>query len=381
MTSHRISQSWINHWWKTVDRPILISLFILTVIGMMMVTTASPAVAERIGLTGFYFVSRQAIFLSLGFLLMLVISLLPPVVLRRLAMLGFTIGLVLMILVLFVGAEAKGAKRWLYISGFSIQPSEFVKPLFAVVSAWVLSQRQLVAGFPGFKLAIGLYATFAGLLLLQPDVGMTLVVSAVWGVQVFLAGLPLMWVLLILCVGVIGALGAYEFFPHVQRRVELFLSPDQTANYQVTKSMEAFTKGGFTGVGPGEGVVKLHLPDSHTDFIFAVVGEELGAIACLALIAIFAFVVLRGLIRLVGESDLFVVYAVAGLLMQFCFQSFINMGVSLHLLPTKGMTLPFISYGGSSLLAIALGMGMILALTRKRYGMVKKQWVDGGSIV
>lgn len=375
MAFHRRNQSIIGKWWWTVDRVTLGLLAVIIMLGAFMVATASPPVAERIGLEPLYFVQRQVVFLVLGVVVMFGVSLLPPRAIRRLAALGFVVGIISLLLVLGIGSEAKGAKRWLYIAGLSIQPSEFVKPLFAVMTAWALARKTEIYSFPGYRIAFALYALFVGLLVCQPDFGMTVTVSAVWGAQLFLAGLPLLWILIAVIGGIVGIIGAYLLLPHVAQRINTFLDPTQGDTYQVQRSMEAFSHGGLVGVGPGEGTVKLQLPDSHTDFIFAVAGEEMGAIVCFIIIMLFASVVLRGFMRMQQEPDLFVVYAVSGLLMQFGVQATINMGVALHLFPTKGMTLPFISYGGSSILAVALAMGIVLALTRRRYGAVSTKWV------
>lgn len=375
MTVRRRNQSILGKWWWTVDRITIALLAIIIMLGVFLVATASPAVAERIGLEPLYFVQRQVVFLALAVVMMLAISLLSPRDIRRLAALGFALGVAALIAVLVIGAEAKGAKRWLFIGGLSIQPSEFVKPVFAVMTAWALARKTEVYGFPGYKVAFMLYGIYVALLVLQPDIGMTLTVSVVWGAQLFLAGLPLIWIPIVAVAGVIGLAGAYFLLPHVAKRINTFLDPSQGDTYQVQRSMEAFNHGGMLGVGPGEGSVKLSLPDSHTDFIFAVAGEEMGAITCFILIMLFACVVLRGFIRMQREQDVFIVYAVTGLLMQFGVQAAINMGVALHVFPTKGMTLPFISYGGSSMLAIALAMGMVLALTRRRYGVMRSKWV------
>lgn len=375
MAFHRRNQTILGKWWWTVDRLTLSLLAVIILLGAFLVATASPAVAERIGLEPLYFVHRQVVFLALAVPVMLGISLLSPKDIRRLAALAFALGIMSLIVVLIIGSEAKGARRWLFIGGLSIQPSEFVKPVFAVMTAWALARKTESYGFPGYKVAFALYGIFVALLVLQPDFGMTVTVSAVWGAQLFLAGLPLIWILIAALGGIIGIAGAYIFLPHVAKRINTFLDPTQGDTYQVQRSMEAFSHGGLAGVGPGEGTVKLALPDSHTDFIFAVAGEEMGAITCFVIILLFACVVLRGFIRMQQEQDLFVVYAVSGLLMQFGVQATINMGVALHLFPTKGMTLPFISYGGSSMLAIALGMGMVLGLTRRRFGTVRSKWV------
>lgn len=358
----------LGRWWWTVDRPALAALSLLVVLGAVLVAAASPPVAQRLELPAFYFVHRHQVFLALAFAVMITVSLLPPLAVRRLAVAGFAASILMMVLVPFIGAEVKGARRWLSLAGLSIQPSEFMKPCFAVAMAWICAEKHKRAYFPANKLAIGLYALTALLLLAQPDLGMTLTVSAMWGIQFFMAGLPFLWVFLLLIGGAAGVFGAYSFFPHVRARIDRFLDPASGDNYQVSKSLEAFQNGGVFGQGPGEGRVKQFLPDSHTDFVFSVVGEELGALFCLLVVFLFAFVVLRGLTRIWRETDLFTMLAVTGLVAQFGVQAIVNMGVAVNLLPAKGMTLPFLSYGGSSVVAIGLGMGMMLALTRRRFG-------------
>ncbi len=347
---------------------MVFALFLLVCLGFVMVTAASPPVAKRIGLDPFYFVHRHQLFLGLGALVMVGVSFLSVVWINRLAALGFVCSLLLMLVVPFVGAEVKGAHRWISLGGFSLQPSEFMKPCFAVIMAWVCAQKYRRAYYPSYKVAVGMYLTVVGLLALQPDFGMIITVSAMWGIQFFMAGLPFVWVMVIGILGLCGIFGAYHIFDHVKKRIDMFLDPGSGDNYQVEKSLEAFHSGGALGRGPGEGEVKLFLPDSHTDYVFAVAGEELGILACILIVCLFAFVVLRGFARVWKETDVFSMLAVVGLVAQFGVQAMINMGVAVSLLPAKGMTLPFISYGGSSVVAIALGMGMMLALTRKRFG-------------
>ncbi len=368
MQFDRTSTSIFGRWWWTVDRFLLLAIFGLICIGAVLVTAASPPVAERIGVDPFHFVRRQQFFLVLALITLFLVSLLEPTQIRRLAVLGLLVSFVLLIALPFVGVETKGAKRWIDIGPVGVQPSEFLKPCLAVVLAWVFSLRLRYAEFPGYMVAIGLYGFSAMLLLIQPDLGMVVTITAMWGLQFFLAGLPFIWVVVLIVAGVSGMWGAYAFFPHVQKRIDNFLNPEAGDNYQVEKSLEAFKSGGLLGRGPGEGEVKQYLPDSHTDFVFSVAGEEFGAIFCLIIVFFFGFIVIRGLIRIWNEKDFFVLLSVAGLLAQFGTQSIINMGVAVNLLPAKGMTLPFLSYGGSSLIAVALGMGMMLALTRRRYG-------------
>lgn len=368
MQPSRTNTSMVGRWWWTVDRYTLLALAVLIGIGAVLTTAASPSVAERIGLERFYFVKRQIVFLVMSCGVMFGISLMNEVQVRRLAVIGFLGSLFLMLLLPLFGYEVKGATRWIYIAGMSVQPSEFLKPCMAVVMAWVFSEGLKTPGFPGYRVAIGLYAFVTLLLLIQPDFGMAVTVSVVWGAQFFLAGLPFIFVIALMGLGIAGVFGAYHLFPHVQARIDRFLDPASGDNYQVAKSLEAFQNGGVLGQGPGEGIVKLHLPDSHTDFVFAVAGEEFGMIFCGIIITLFAFIVLRGFTRVWKGRDMFVMLSVVGLLTQFGIQAVINMGVAVNMLPAKGMTLPFLSYGGSSLMAIALGMGMVLAFTRLRYG-------------
>lgn len=379
MKFDRQNKNIFTSWWRTVDKLSLVAIVVIIAFGALMVATASPAIADRIGYDSFHFVRKQLVFLSATFVIIVAVSFIPPIGIRRLAMVGFVITLVLMVLVLLLGHETNGAKRWLSIGGASLQPSEFMKPFFIIVTAWMLSEAKIRSGFKGFQMSFASYLIIAVLLISQPDFGMFFVITAVWGGQLFVAGLSTPLVIGIVVSGIFVLLVAYFFFPHVAKRIDSYLS-DDGGNYQVKKSLDAFDSGGLIGRGPGEGVVKQSLPDSHTDFIFAVIGEELGAITCILIICLYGFIVLRGLKRMMKESDLFYVYAVSGLLMQFGFQAIINMGVALNLLPTKGMTLPFISYGGSSMLGIALAIGMMLGLTKTRYGDVSRKqklvWED-----
>lgn len=371
LTFDRQKKNTLGTWWWTIDRFSMLAILLIIAFGAMMVTAASPAVAERIGLDSFYFVRRQSVFLAFSIGIIFIFSLFSPLTIRRIAVVGFGGGLIFLMFVLLFGQEVKGATRWIYIFGFSLQPSEFIKPFFIVVTAWMLSEAKTRKHFHGFKISVFLYVLLISLIILQPDFGMVVVISSVWAGQLFLAGLPLVWIVAIVIFGVVGILSAYTFLPHVAFRIDSFLnSMSEGGNYQVRKSLEAFSHGGIAGTGPGEGKVKLYLPDSHTDFIFAVAGEELGVLVCLIIVGLYAFVVIRGFKRMFEETDLFVVFAVSGLLMQFGIQALINMGVALNLLPTKGMTLPFISYGGSSMLALSIAIGMMLSLTRRRFGVM-----------
>jgi len=368
MSIARTDNSILGRWWWTVDRWTLLAMILLAAIGVMLAMAASPAVAERINLDPLHFVRRQAAYLPLALIIMVGVSLLSPIGARRLAVAVFFGALMLLIITLFVGTEIKGARRWISFAGFSLQPSEFVKPALAVVCAWMFAARRLGEEIPGNLIAFLLFVLVVVLLLMQPDVGQALVVSAVWFIQWFLAGLPMIWVAVAVGMGIAGLTVAYFVFPHVASRIDRFIDPGSGDSYQVDRAMEAFMNGGLWGRGPGEGTVKGYLPDAHTDFIFAVAGEEFGLVLCLVIVGLFGFVVLRGMVNLMRSTDLFVVVAATGLLVQFALQALINMGSTTSLMPTKGMTLPFISYGGSSFLALAFGMGVLLALTRRRAG-------------
>jgi len=368
LTFARTDTSLIARWWWTVDRWTLAAIALLIFIGAILIVAASPPVAARIGLGEFHFVRRQMVYLAIGILVMLGVSLLSPTGVRRLALLALLGGLAGVAATLVVGTEIKGATRWISLGGLSIQPSEFVKPAFAVIAAWMFARARLDGRLKAYGAPVALWAGITALLLMQPDLGMGVVVTAVFGTQFFLAGLPMGLVVVLAALGIAGMVGSYYAFPHVASRIDRFLDPSSGDSYQIQRSLEAFMNGGLFGTGPGEGTVKLYLPDAHADFVFAVAGEEFGVLLCLVLIAIFAFVVLRGFARISHDGSLFVLLAAGGLLVQFGLQALINMGSTLHLIPTKGMTLPFVSYGGSSLVALAFGMGMVLALTRRRVG-------------
>jgi cell division protein FtsW len=362
----RIDQSPIARWWWTVDRWSVAALFVLIAFGVVLSLAASPAVASRLGYDGLHFFRRQIAALPFAIALVFFVSLQPPRAIRRIAVIGFAGSLALLALTFIIGIEIKGARRWIEFPGLALQPSEFVKPTFAVVAGWLFAEPKLRPGLLGNLLCGALFLVVLAMLVKQPDIGMAVVVSLVWFAQFYMAGLRIYWVILGGIAGLAGLAGAYLWLPHVRLRVEEFLNPAAGDSYQVNRSLEAFANGGLWGRGPGEGTVKYHLPDAHADFVFAVAGEEFGLVVCLVVIALFAFLVLRGFARLTREGDLFVLLAGTGLLVQFGLQALINMASSLQLIPTKGMTLPFLSYGGSSMLALALGMGMALALTRRR---------------
>ncbi len=366
MALSRADNSLLGRWWWTVDRWTLGATGALIGFGYIMALASSPSVAERIGDARNALIIKQVLFLALAGAIVAVVSLLSPRDIRRLAIIGCVAALILTAATLAIGVEIKGARREIVLPGFALQPSEFLKPCFAVLTAWLIAEGRRLR-LPGTLLAGVIYALIVLLLKSQPDIGMTAVITAVFFAQLYIDGLNLFLVGIGVAAICAGAVGAYFVFPHVQLRVHEFLHPVGANTYQVTTALEAFGNGGLFGRGPGEGRVKDVLPDAHADFVFAVAGEEFGMILCLIILGIFAFVVVRGLLRLLKETDLFTVLACTGLLVGFGLQAFINMASSLELIPTKGMTLPFVSYGGSSVLAVALGIGMLLALTRRRH--------------
>ncbi|TKT80149.1 putative lipid II flippase FtsW [Aquamicrobium sp. LC103] len=361
----RVDRSPVANWWWTIDRWFLASFLSLMVLGIVLSFAASPAVAERIGLDSYHFVTRQVLFMVPALIVMIGVSFLDARHVRRLALLMLVGSLVLMVAALYVGVEIKGSRRWIHIAGVSIQPSEYLKPAFVIICAWLFSENARRPEIPGNLFAMILLGVVLALLVAQPDLGQTLLVLATWGGMFFMAGMPWFWIAVLGSIGMAGGFVAYTSFPHAAERIDRFLTGEGDT-FQVDMGREALIRGGWFGQGPGEGTVKRILPDSHTDFVFAVAGEEFGIVVCFLILALFAFVVLRGLSKSARETDDFSRYAVGGLVMFFGFQSIINMGVNLQLLPAKGMTLPFVSYGGSSLIAMAISMGMVLALTRKR---------------
>ncbi len=361
----RLSKSRLANWWWTVDKITLSLLMLVIFIGAFLVFSASPSVARTNNFADYHFIKKQIVFIIGALVILFSTSMMRLKNIRRLSIICYLIFLALMIVTLFAGYSTKGASRWIRILGFTLQPSEFIKPTFVVVSAWLLEGSKKYADFPGSLLSCGLFALTITMLYLQPDFGMMIVVTSIWVLQLFLAGLPMVIVTILPFLGLIMGIGAYLTLDHVRDRIQQFLFSGGELSYQVRKSMEAFENGNLLGRGPGEGTVKLHLPDAHTDFIFAVAGEEFGVWLCLLLVIIFAIIVIRSLRLSLKDNNLFIIYASAGLAASFGLQSIINMASTLHLIPTKGMTLPFISYGGSSLFASALGMGMLLALTRR----------------
>ncbi len=365
MQNSRLDRSPVAVWWRTIDRWFLAAFLSLMGLGVVLSFAASPAVAERIGLDSFHFATRQIVYMLPALAAMLAVSFLTPRQVRRLAIVMLGVALLLMVAVLYIGVEVKGARRWVSFFGVSVQPSEFLKPAFVILCAWLFAEKARNSQIPGNMLALLLLCVVVALLVAQPDLGQTILVTGTWGVMFFMAGMPWLWIIVIASLAVAGGFGAYVTFDHVAGRIDRFLTGEGDT-FQVDMGRDAVINGGWFGVGPGEGVVKKMIPDSHADFVFAVAGEEYGIIMCMLIMSIFAFIVLRGLHTALKEHDDFTRYAVSGLVAVFGFQSIINMGVNLQMMPAKGMTLPFISYGGSSLIAVAVSMGMVLALTRKK---------------
>ena len=362
----RANKSIFADWWWTVDKYLLSALIGLMVGGVVLSLAGSPAVAERLGLDSFFFFKRHVFFFVPAVAVMIATSFLEPKQARRLAFLLFVVMAGLMLATLVIGEEIKGARRWINLGPLSIQPSEFMKPAFVVLAAWLFAENVRRPDIPANIFAVLLLCMVAALLIAQPDFGQTLLISIAWSALFFLAGMPWLWIAGAVVIGAGGISAAYITLPHVAGRIDRFLNPQSGDTFQVDTALESFLNGGWFGVGPGEGIVKRVLPDSHTDFIFAVAAEEFGIILCILLVVMFGFVVLRGLSHSLRTDDAFNRLASAGLVILFGVQSVINMAVNLSLMPAKGMTLPFISYGGSSMIAVAFEMGLVLAFTRRR---------------
>jgi cell division protein FtsW len=362
----RAERSAVGDWWWTVDRSLLAALAALMIAGLVFLMAGGPPVAERLGLSTFHFVNRQVLFLLPTLGILICVSFLSLRHIRRLALLVYAVGMALILLAFQFGPEIRGAHRWIMLVGVGVQPSEFVKPAFVVIAAWAFAEGAQRKDMPGALLALLLLPATIIPLIMQPDFGQTMLITIVWCGLFFIAGLHWFWVLGLGGAGLLGIGAAYEFLPHVRARIERFMDKSSGDTFQVDTAMESFARGGWLGRGPGEGTVKRILPDAHTDFIFAVTAEEFGIVVCIGVLVLFAYIVLRGLMLARQSEDTFCRLAVTGLVMMFGLQAAINMMVNVHLMPAKGMTLPFISYGGSSLLSLALGMGFLIALTRRR---------------
>jgi len=373
----------VGEWWWTVDRLTLAAIGALMLAGVVLSLAASPPVAGRLGLDPFYFVNRHILFLFPAVAIMLGVSFLSPRQIRRLAVVVFAVSLIMVAATPMFGAEIKGARRWLILFGVSIQPSEFLKPAFVILVAWLFGESAKRPDMPANAMSLAMLLTVVALLVAQPDFGQTMLIVLVWSALFFMAGMRVVWVFGLAGVAGIGLLSAYYTVPHVARRIQRFLDPGSGDTFNIDIATESFMRGGWFGKGPGEGTVKRLLPESHTDFVFAVAAEEFGVALCLALVLLFAFIVIRMLLRAMRNDDAFTRFAAAGLTMLFATQSAINMAVNLHLIPAKGMTLPFISYGGSSMISLAYAMGMLLALTREqpRAAMLAPEPAPAGSVI
>jgi len=354
-------------WWRTIDKWSLSCVLFLFAIGLLLGLAASVPLAEKNGFPPFHYVARQAFFGSVALVVMIITSMLSPVVVRRLAVLGFLISFVALALLPFFGTDfGKGAVRWYSLGFASVQPSEFLKPGFVVAAAWMLAASQDINGPPGKAWSFALCISIVLMLALQPDFGQACLVLFGWGVMYFVAGAPMILLVGMAGLVIFGGTIAYSNSEHFARRIDGFLSPDVDPRTQLGYATNAIQEGGLFGVGVGEGQVKWSLPDAHTDFIIAVAAEEYGLILVLCIIALYTGIVVRSLLRLVRERDPFIRLAGTGLACMFGVQAMINMGVAVRLLPAKGMTLPFVSYGGSSVIASGIAVGMLLAFTRTR---------------
>lgn len=366
MRISRASRSRFAEWWFTADFALFAAVLALIAASFVFSLAASPAIAMKKGLPAYYFVERHFLYSLAGIAILWTTSLLAPSQVRRLAAGLFLASLAGLLAVLFTGEEVNGARRWLEIGGHSLQPSEFMKPAFVVLSAWMLAEARTRPDMPALPLALGGLTIVVGLFAAQPDVGQALLIASVWLILFFLSGQPVRRAALLFGIGAAGLGLAYATFGHVQARINRFLDHGLAGNFQIEQAAQSFIRGGFLGRGPGEGTIKTALPDAHSDFIFAVVAEEYGAAACLILLGIFAFIVLRALWRGAREPAPADRLAITGLALLFGLQALTNMAVNVGLLPAKGLTLPFISSGGSSILATSIGVGMLLALARRR---------------
>jgi len=365
----RSDRSPIGVWWWTVDRWMLGVVALLIAIGVVISFSASPAAAARMNIGDpFHFAVRQCVFAAGAAVILIATSMLDVRGVRRASFFIWIVAIAVMVALPFIGHNAKGATRWLEFGGFTFQPSEYMKPALIILVAWMFAEGQKGQGVPGVSIAFVLYAVSVALLLIQPDVGQTVLITVAFGAAFWMAGVPMSWVMLLGATAIAGLSSTYFLFPHVQSRVDRFFSPEKADTHQVDAAAVAQAAGGLFGRGPGEGVMKRHVPDLHTDFAASVGAEEFGLVFLLLIISLFAFVVIRGLQRAMKLNDPFEQVAAAGLFVLVGQQAIINLAVNLNMMPTKGMTLPFISYGGSSMLAMGLTLGLALALTRRRPG-------------
>jgi cell division protein FtsW len=379
----RADRSPLARWFWTIDRPLLFMLLALVGSGLIAVAAASPAGAMRLSggaveVPPLHFLYRQLLWVLIGVPLMLAVSMLTKDAARRFAIGGFLVFLVLLALVPLIGAENNGAQRWIQLPGFQMQPIEFLKPFFVVTTAWLFAMRFEDRSLPVIPASAMVLGLIVALLVIQPDFGQAALVIAAWLVQAVLAGLPLILLGLAIVALAGGLVLAYQFEPHIRNRIDGYLHGEGDT-YQVDRALDCFRSGGLYGAGPGEGTAKFHLPEAHTDYIFSVIGEEFGALVCFALALLYLSIVLRVLLQLLDEEDPFTLIAATGLVAQFGGQALINMSVNLALAPSKGMTLPLISYGGSSFLAMSMAMGLLLAITRRNRHLKSSPYLQPGA--
>ncbi len=353
-------------WWIDVDKINFLLIIAVMIFGLMITASSSPVVAKKINVEKFFFLKKQVIFAVISLFLLISISFLDEEKVKKLSLIGLVFALGMLVCVLVFGASIKGATRWITFLGINIQPSEFAKTFFIISNSLILQHFYKEKVLTKYGFSLFLYLILAALLICQPDFGMTISLTTIWAFQLFLNGLPWLLIAILGIVFLLCGIAAYALLPHVEDRINRFLDSGQH-NYQAERSIDAFLNGSFFGVGPGNGSVKKFIPDVHTDFIFSVIGEEYGILSCCLVIAIFVCLVSRIVRRALQEKDLFVYLSLSGLMMQFTMQVLVNVGVSLKLLPTKGMTLPFISYGGSSMISTAICFGLILAFTKRKY--------------
>lgn len=357
----------LSRWWRTVDRWTMSCVLLLFAIGLLLSLASSPPLAARNNLPAFYYFNRQAVFGVLALGVMLAVSMMPPALVRRWAVVGFGASMLVLLVLPVVGTDfGKGATRWLSLGFTSVQPSEFLKPMLAVTTAWMLAAAQEPNGPPGRLMSLGATLAAVALLVIQPDFGQSALVLFAWGVMYFVSGAAMTVLVLLAGLAVAGGVLAYGQSEHFARRIDGFWAAEVDARSQLGYATSAIQEGGLFGMGVGEGQVKWQLPDAHTDFIIAVAAEEYGFVLVAVILALYATICLRALSRLSRERDAFTRIAGTGLVTLITMQAMINMGVAVRLLPAKGMTLPFVSYGGSSLVAMGLLVGMLLALTRAR---------------
>ncbi len=367
MMFSRAEKTPLAEWWWSIDRELLGALILLMTCGMVLSFAASPPVAERLGLSPWHFIIRHAMFCVPALIVLVGTSFLSHRQARIWALVTLVVSLLLLWATLRFGTEVKGARRWISFAGQSIQPSEFVKPGFAVIAAWLFSESMVHKNVPGKLLATAIMLAIVFGLLLQPDIGQTALVLATWAVLLFLSGIS--WFIIFGLAGAAGGLlfGAYMFFPHFSRRIDTFLNPEGGGNtYQIDRALQSLLEGGWFGRGPGESIAKKLIPDAHADYVFSAAAGEFGILFCMVLVTLIAFIVIRAMMGAQRQTSLFARLAASTLAIQFAMQSGINLAVNLNLIPPKGMTLPFVSYGGTSMIAIAFGMGLMLAFTRTK---------------